>query len=77
MVLVREVYIYNLSERKGGCWCEMVLPIQEQRNKRNGIQCNKEKIRENVLGGARVLLRVIGWMTHPYTFSEFTLTTPP
>ena len=50
---------------------------KKQRNKRNGIQCNKEKIRENVLGGARVLLRVIGWMTHPYTFSEFTLTTPP
>ena len=50
---------------------------ERRRNKRNGIQCNKEKIRENVLGGARVLLRVIGWMTHPYTFSEFTLTTPP
>ena len=44
---------------------------------KDGIRCSKEKIRENVLGGTRVLLRVIGWMTHPYTFSEFTLTTPP
>ena len=52
---------------------------KERRTKKrkDGIRCSKEKIREKVLGGACVLLRVIGWMTHPYTFSEFTLTTLP
>jgi len=43
----------------------------------SGIGHWTKAIRENVLGGACVLIRVTGWMTHPYTFSEFTLTTPP
>ena len=77
------IYIYIKSQwEKGGLlvWdgaADSRTKKEEQRNKRNGIQCSKENIRENVLDGARVLLRVIGWMTHPYTFSEFTLTTPP
>ena len=68
MVLVRErqLLVRTKKEEK-----------RIEKKKINGIWCSKEKIREDVLGGARVLLRVIGWMTHPYTFSKFTLTTPP
>ena len=47
MILVREVYIYiyiyNLGERKEGCWSEMVLPIQEQRKRKKKEQRRKNK----------------------------------
>ena len=66
--LLRKRYLWFRWEE--GCWCEIVLPIQEQRKSKKKEQkmknretqewiwCNnKEKIREKVLGGARVLLR--------------------
>ena len=55
------IYIYNLSERKGGCWCEMVLPIQEQRKRRR--KKNKET-KEMEFSAAKKRLGRMFWVGH-------------